>query len=242
MTTENVDMIFFGAHADDVEIGCGGTIVTMVGRGSKVGIVDLTRAEMGTRGTPEQRREESLESAAILGASFRETLDFGDGNLRHGREEEIEIIRILRSRRPAVIYAPWPDDRHPDHGRTGQLVTDAWFYSGLAKIDTGQAPHRPQVVIYYPQNYIQHPTFVVDVTAAFPKKMEALAAFRSQFYNPASNEPETWISQRSFIDMIEARARHFGTLAGAKLGEAFVTKQPPRIDDVIAAYRGRELS
>lgn len=235
-------MIFFGAHADDVEISSGGTVAESVRKGLKVGIVDLTRAEMGTRGTPEIRHRESLASMKTLGAHLRICFDFGDGNLRATREEELEIIRLLRRYRPSIVFAPHPDDRHPDHTRTGQLVTEASFYSGLAKIDTGQKAHRPQTVAYYMQNYVLHPTFVVDITRNYARKMKALTAYRSQFFNPGSDEPMTIIAKRSFTDMIAARARHFGALIGADYGEGFITKQPPRIDDIAAAYHGREVS
>jgi bacillithiol biosynthesis deacetylase BshB1 len=235
-------MIFFGAHADDVEISAGGTVAESVRKGLKVGIVDLTQAEMGTRGTPEIRYRESLKSMQSLGAHLRVRLDFGDGNLRASREEELEIIRLLRRYRPSMVFAPCPDDRHPDHTRTGRLVTEAAFYSGLAKIETGQKAHRPQAVAYYMQNYVLHPTFAVDITRSYERKMKALTAYRSQFFNPNSDEPMTIIAKRSFTDMIAARARHFGALIGAEYGEGFITKQPPRIDDIGAAYHGREVS
>lgn len=239
---ERVDVLAFGSHADDVELGCGGTVAEIVRQGQKVGIVDLTHAEMGTRGDSETRRKESLQAAKILGASFRERLDFGDGNLRHGRDEEMEIIRLIRRWKPSVLLAPWPDDRHPDHTRTGQLITDAWFYAGLVKIETGQKAHRPDIVAYYLQNYQIQPSFVVDVSRSYQRKMKAIGAYGSQFHDPESREPLTFIAKESFLPMIEARARHFGVLIGAEFGEAFVTKQPPRVDDLVAAYRGREVS
>lgn len=239
---ERVDILAFGAHADDVELGCGGTLAEAVRRGQKVGIVDLTRGEMGTRGTPETRRKESLRAAKVLGASFRERLDLGDGVLRSGPEEELEIIRIVRRWKPSILLAPWPDDRHPDHTRTGRLITDAWFYAGLVKVDTGQKAHRPDAVAYYLQNYQVQPSFVVDVSRSFQRKMKSLAAYDSQFHDPKSREPLTFIAKKSFLPMIEARARHFGALIGAEFGEAFATKQPPAVEDLVAAYRGREIS
>ncbi|MGK2857358.1 MAG: bacillithiol biosynthesis deacetylase BshB1 [Thermoanaerobaculia bacterium] len=241
MKNTKVDYLFFGAHPDDAEIGCGGSMLEAVAKGKKIALVDLTRGEMGTRGTPETRLHESLASARVLGALFRRQLDLGDGSLRSGRDEELEVISIIRKHRPSIVFAPWPDDRHPDHTRCGRLVTEASFYSGLAKIETGQAAHRPQTVVYYMQNYVQQPTFVVDTTASHKKKMEALRCYKSQFYNPKSKEKMTFIAKKSFIDMIEARARHFGAMIGAEFGEGFVTKQPPRVDDVVAAFRGREV-
>lgn len=241
MKNTKVDYLFFGAHPDDAEIGCGGTMLEAVAKGKKFGLVDLTRGEMGTRGTPETRLHESLEAARVLGALFRLQLDFGDGILRGGREEELEVVSIIRRHRPAIVFAPYPDDRHPDHTRTGRLVTEASFYAGLAKIETGQAAHGPQTVVYYMQNYVQQPTFVVDITTSQKKKMEALRCYKSQFYNPKSKEKMTFIAKKSFIDMIEARARHFGAMIGAEFGEGFLTKQPPRVDDVASAFRGREV-
>ena len=237
-----VDLLFFGAHPDDVELAAAGTIAAAVAQGQKAGIVDLTRGEMGTRGSPEVRARESDQAAGILGVSFRERLDFGDGNLRTGRDEEIELIRRIRAARPRVVIAPYPDDRHPDHTRAGQLITAAAFYAGLRKLDTGQPPHRPQAVLYYLQNYIQQPSFIVDVSRTWERKMAAIGAYASQFYNPNSPEPETFIARKSFLDAIEARARHFGEMIGVERGEPFISKQPPRIDDLVAAYRGREVS
>ena len=242
MRSQPVDYLFFGAHPDDVEIACGGSIARFVSEGRKVGIIDLTGGEMGTRGTPAQRLDESLAAARILGAIFRERMNFGDGNLRTGRDEELEVIDRIRRVRPAVVFAPYPDDRHPDHTRTGKLVTESAFYAGLAKIETNYPAHRPQIVAYYIQNYGFDPTFVVDVSATFAQKVKALRAYKSQFHNPRSREPMTMIAKKSFLQLIEGRARHFGGLIGAEFGEGFITKQPPRIDDVAAAYRGREVS
>lgn len=241
MSDVKLDILVFGAHADDVELACAGTVLRATKAGQKVGIIDLTMAEMGTRGDVETRRRESLESAEILGVELRERLDFGDGRMRAGEAEETELIRVIRRYRPEILIAPYPDDRHPDHTRTGQLVTDAWFYAGLVKRETGEPAHRPDAVLYYIQNYVQHPSFVVDITDHWEDRLRAIRAYRSQFHNPSSDEPETFISQKSFIDMIEARARHFGALIGVEFGEAYVTKQPPMVNDPVAAYRGREI-
>jgi bacillithiol biosynthesis deacetylase BshB1 len=237
---EEVDIIFFGAHPDDIELSCGGTIAKSVADGLRVGIVELTRGEMGTRGTPQIRRREAKNAARILGATFREQLDFGDGALRTGRDEELRLVEVIRRCHPKVIFTTWPDDRHPDHTRTGRLVAESAFYSGLRALNTGMPAHRPQVTIYYPQNYLVTPSFVIDVTKSWKTKMRAIAAFKSQFYDPKSKEPLTFISDKKFVQTIEARGRHFGALIGVEYGEAFMTKQPPKIDDVIAAYAGRE--
>lgn len=239
---QEVDYLFFGAHPDDVELSAGGTIARFVREGRRVGIVDLTRGEMGTRGTPQTRKREAAAAARILGCAFRQQLDFTDGGLRTGREQELELIAILRRCRPRVVFTAWPDERHPDHVRTGQVVTDASFYAGLKSLKSDLPEHRPQAVVYYMQNYLVPPSFVVDVTSTWKTKMRAVAAYKSQFHDPKSKAPKTFISDPKFLKMIEARGGHFGALIGAEYGEAFVTKQPPRIDDVIAAYGGREVS
>ncbi|HEX2835988.1 MAG TPA: bacillithiol biosynthesis deacetylase BshB1 [Thermoanaerobaculia bacterium] len=236
-----VDLIFFGAHPDDVELSVGGTVAKSVKDGLRVGIVDLTRGEMGTRGTPQIRRREAQNAARALGASFRTQLDFQDGNLQTGREQELQIIEILRTYRPKLVIAPWPDDRHPDHSRTGRIVTEASFYAGLRALETGLAAHRPQTVLYYVQNYMIPPSFVVDVSKHWKTKMKAVYAYKSQFHDPNSKEPATFISDPKFLAVIDARGRHFGALINVEFGEAFITKQPPKIDDMIAAYSGREI-
>ncbi len=236
-----VDILAFGAHADDIELFCGGTIAKAVKQGQNVGIVDLTRAEMGTRGAPEIRLRESKAAARILKARFRKRLDFGDGGLRRGREEELELIRLIREHRPSIVIAPYTEDRHPDHSRAGRLITDASFYSGLARIDTGQQAHRPQAVIYHMLTYAPDPSFVVDVTETWQTKMKAIRAYGSQFYNPESREKETILTQKHFLGRIEGRARHFGSMIGAEFGEPFFTIEPPAIADLVAAYSGREV-
>ena len=244
MPDHYVDYLFFGAHPDDVELGCGATIVKLVKSGATAGIIDLTYGEMGTRGTPAARKREAFNAARILGARFREQLALGDGALRTGRDEELQVVDVIRRHRPKVVFVMYPDDRHPDHTRTGRIVTEASFYAGLRRLERELPAHRPQAVVYYIQNYMFPPSFVVEVSATWKTKMRAVAAFKSQFYDPKSrvksDEPETFISSKTFIDLIEARGRHFGALIGSEYGEAFITKQPPQIDDVIAAYGGRE--
>lgn len=241
MSEAKLDILVFGAHADDVEIACGGTILRATTTGRAVGIVDLTHGEMGTRGDVETRRQESLAAAEILGVTVRERLDLGDGGMRDREQEETELIRVIRRYRPEIVIAPWPDDRHPDHTRAGRLVTDAWFYAGLVRRETEDPAHRPDAVIYYIQNYVPQPTLVVDVTDHWDARMRAVRAYRSQFHDPDSQEPETFISKKSFVDMIEARARHFGALIGREYGEGYITKQPPMVNDLVEAYRGREI-
>ena len=235
-----IDILFISAHPDDTELSCGGTIARMAKEGRRVGMIDLTKGEMGTRGTPATRRREAASAARILGALFREQLDFPDGNLQLGREWEMKIIDVIRRTRPAIVVAPWFDDRHPDHSRAGRIITDASFYAGLKAIENGVAAHRPQAVLYYMQNYVMPPSFVIDVTPFWKTKMRAIAAFKSQFHDPKSKEPNTFISDPKFLSMIEARSRHWGAMIGVEYGEAYVSKQPPQIDDIAAAYRERE--
>lgn len=235
-----VDILAISAHADDVELTCAGTLIQMHERGYRFGIVDLTRGEMGTRGSAEIRAKEAARAAEILGAEFRDTLDLGDGGLRHGREEELAVIDVIRREKPRILLTPYPEDRHPDHRRAGALVTDAAFYAGLRKLETAHPAHRPQQTIFFGTWEVQKPMFVVDVTPAIEKRREAILAYRSQFYDPASTEPETMLSQKGFLDMIEARLRDFGALIGTEFGEGFVTRRPPRLGDIVAAFQGFE--
>ena len=161
--------------------------------------------------------------------------------LSHTAGNREQIIEILRHRRPKLVIGPWPDDRHPDHTRTGRIVTEASFYAGLKSLKTDLPAHRPQTVAYYLQNYMVTPSFVVDVRKSWQTKMKAVLAYKSQFHDPHSSEPATFISDPKFLEMIDARGKHFGALIGVQYGEAFVTKQPPKIDDVIGAYSGREI-
>jgi N-acetylglucosamine malate deacetylase 1 len=235
-----VDVLAIAAHPDDVELTCGGTLVTLKSRGRRFGIVDLTHGEMGTRGDAARREEEARRAAEILGAEFRETLDFGDGGLRHTRENELALIDVIRRERPRLVLTSYPKDRHPDHARAGVLVTDAAFYAGLRKLDTRHAAHRPQQTLYFSTAFLHEPTFVVDVTAAIEKRRAAILVFSSQLHDPSSREPQTMLSQQSFLDTIDARARHFGFLIGVEFGEGFVSMRPPRIDDPIEAFEGFE--
>ncbi len=239
--SDNVDLLFIAAHPDDLELSCGATIAKFVADGVLCGMLELTKGEMGTRGTPQIRAREARNAAKILGVAFREQLDFGDGGLRTGREEELELIDFIRRSRPKLVFAPIPDERHPDHVRTGEIATDASFYAGLRQVHTKFPAHRPQAVIYYMQNYVMPPSFVVDVSVYWKTKMKAIGAFKSQFFDPKSQEPKTNLADKKFLEMIDARGKHFGAMIGVQYGEAYLTKQPPRVDDVINAYSGREL-
>jgi bacillithiol biosynthesis deacetylase BshB1 len=235
-----VDVLAIAAHPDDVELTCGGTLASLKARGYRFGIVDLTRGEMGTRGTPETRAAEAKRAAEILGADFRTALDLGDGGLRRGREEELAVIDVIRREKPRLIFTPYPDDRHPDHRRAGQIVTDAAYYAGLRRLATAHPAHRPQATLYFSTFEVHQPDFLVDVTAVIEVRRAAMRAFVSQFHDPNSKEPLTMLAQQSFLDTIEARARHFGSMINVEFAEGFKSRFPPRIEDLVKAFEGHE--
>ena len=236
----SVDLLAVAAHPDDIELTCAGTLLRAAASGRRFGIVDLTRGEMGTRGTPQSRAGEARRAGEILGAEFRENLALTDGGLERNRESEMALIEVIRREKPRIVLTSYPDDRHPDHRRAGELVTDAAYYAGLRKIETAHPAHRPQQTLYFSTAYVHTPSFVVDVTPFMERRREAIRAFASQFHDPSSGEPETFLSQKTFLEMIEARARHFGFLIGVEFGEGFVSKRPPRLDDLIPAFEGFE--
>jgi bacillithiol biosynthesis deacetylase BshB1 len=236
----NVDALAIAAHPDDVEMCCAGTLAKLKAAGRSFGVLDLTRGEMGTRGDSEVRDAEARRAAEILGASFRKSLDFGDGGLRTGRSEEDALIDAIRRYRPRIIFTSYPEDRHPDHVRAGQIVADAAFYAGLRKRETAHPAHRPQQVLFFSTMYYHTPSFVVDVSATYHLRRDAILAFSSQFHNPGSSEPETMLSAEKFLKEIEARARHYGQMTGVEFGEGFISKRPVRIDDPLAAFEGYE--
>ncbi len=230
--SEKLDVVAIGAHPDDVELGCGGTVARLTGSGRAVGIVHLTRGEAGTRGTPEERELEARAAAAELGVEAIEFLHCGDGGLRRGRDEEDALIAVLRRWRPDLVLGPSPADRHPDHGRAHRLVADAAFYAGLARRGTGE-PHRPAAVHSYMQHDPFEPRFVVDVTPVWERKLAALGAYRSQLHQPGESrdEPATKVASEEFRHAVEGRARHFGLTIGAEFGEPFWTPLPLAVTD-----------
>ena len=236
----NVDLLAIAAHPDDIELCCAGTLAKLARSGKTFAILDLTRGEMGTRGTAEVRDREARRAAEILGAAARESLDFGDGMLRTGREEEDLLIDAIRRYRPRIVLTSYPEDRHPDHARCGRLVAEAAFYAGIRKRETAHPAHRPQQVLFFSTMHYHAPTFVVDVTETHELKMDAVRAFASQFHNPDSREPETMLSAEKFLKEIEARARHFGQMTGVEFGEGFISRRPPRIADLFEAFDGYE--
>lgn len=226
-----VDILAVGVHPDDVELSCSGTLLRHIDQGKKVGLLDLTRGELGTRGTAEIRDQEALDSARLMGAAFRENLQMADGFFQYSEENLLKIIRVIRASQPAIVLANSLQDRHPDHGRAAKLVADACYYSGLAKIvtrdeaDQVQERWRPGAVYHFIQDYNLKPDFVVDITPYMDKKMELVLAFRSQFFNPEAaeyaEELDTPISGRQFVDFLRAKAATYGRPAGFDYGEGF---------------------
>jgi bacillithiol biosynthesis deacetylase BshB1 len=227
-----VDVLAFGAHPDDVELGCGGTLAKLVREGKRVAIVHLTAGEAGTRGTAAERKAEAAAAGAVLGATEVVVLDCGDGDLRTGTAEVDAVVAVLRRLRPHVVLAPPPSDRHPDHGRAHRLVVDASFYAGLARRGSG-TPHRPAALFWYMQHDDFRPDFVVDVSADWETKERALSAYPSQLHVPGGStvsggeaNPATKVATPAFRQAIEGRARHFGQIVGVERAEAFASRQP----------------
>lgn len=234
-----LDLLVITVHPDDAELACGGTILKHVDMGRRVGVVDLTRGELGTRGTPELRLEEAGRAAEILGLAVRDNLKLRDGFFRNNEEHQLAVIRAVRKYRPEIIISNALFDRHPDHGRAGDLVNDAVFLSGLRKIVTEedgveQLPHRPRLLLQSIQDQYIKPDIVVDVSAQWEDKIRAIKAFGSQFYSESyrSDEPQTYISNPDFMDYIESRAREYGKYIGAKYGEGFTCRRLLGVDDL----------
>jgi bacillithiol biosynthesis deacetylase BshB1 len=236
-----LDVLAIGAHPDDVELGCGGTLALLARQGRRVGILHLTRGERGTRGTPEGRQAEAEQAAAALGAAAMDFLDCGDGGLRTGPAEEDSLIAKLREWAPDLVLAPTPHDRHPDHTRAHQLVEAACFYAGLRNRGTG-TPHRPAALFAYMQHDPFDPSFIVDVTAVWEVKLESLRAYRSQLHQSDKDEkdgaPMTKVATPEFRLAVEGRARHFGLLIGAAFGEPFWSRLPLAVADPLALLPG----
>lgn len=225
-----IDILAIGAHPDDIELGCGGTILNEIHKGKKVGLIDLTAGELGTRGSVEKRKQESYKASKILGVDFRLNLGMKDGFIKNDEKSQIQIIRFIRKYQPDLIICNAPDDRHVDHAEASKLVVSSSFLSGLVKINTNldnnnQNPWRPNNVYHYIQWKNLEPTFVVDISQHIEKKMEAVLSYDSQFYNPKSEEPDTLISSEKFLDSITARSADFGRLIGVEHAEGFISNK-----------------
>lgn len=232
-----LDLLAIAAHPDDVELCCSGTLSKQIKGGSRVGIVDMTQGEMGTRGSAEIRLQEAEDSARALGLELRENLKMDDAFFQNDREHQLRIIEVIRRYRPRIILSNAIKDRHPDHGRAARLVSDAVFYAGLPKVHLGGPAKdleawRPDMLLHFIQDRYIEPDLVVDISDHFEKKMETIRCFRSQFYDPRSDEPETPLSRPDFLEFVEARAREFGRPVGAEFGEGFTVERPIGVPDL----------
>lgn len=224
--------MFIGSHPDDIELNCGGTVLKLAESGKNVGIIDLTEGELSTRGNRRSRVMETLAASKLMGISFRENLKIRDGNIELNKINREKIIRVLRKYKPGIVFAPYPNDRHPDHIYAGNLIRESVFYSGLMKIRTGNLKaYRPGKLYFY-RSAIDIPvSFIFDVSSVFKKKLEVLKCYGTQFYDPESKEPETFISSSNFMNEIESRARHYGFKIGAEYGEPYFSYDAIRIND-----------
>ena len=223
-----LDVLAIGVHPDDVELGCSGTLLVALSEGKKVGIVDLTRGELGTRGSAEIRKTEAANAAKILGVHVRENIGLADGFFLNDEVHQRKVIMIIRKYQPEIILCNAPEDRHPDHGRSSKLVSDAAFLSGLRKIETefdgvNQEAWRPKYVFHYLQDRFLQPHFVVDVSDHMDKKIESILSYNTQFYNPDLDEPQTYISSPDFMESVKARAMMLGKRIGVKYAEGYVS-------------------
>ncbi len=223
-----LDILAFGAHPDDVELSCSGVLLLERNNGKKVGIIDLTEGELGTRGSVESRYEEARNAAEIIGVAIRENLQLADGFFLNDKESQLKVIQTIRNYCPDIIICNAPEDRHPDHGKGSALVTDAAFLSGLSKIETSlngiaQKAWRPKYVLNYIQDRYLEPDFVVDISSVFDKKIEAIRAYKTQFHHPGIEGPQTYISTPAFLDGVIHRHEMFGKMIGVKFAEGFIS-------------------
>lgn len=226
----NLDVLVFGAHPDDAELAMGGTIAKLSKQNYKVGIVDLTRGELGTRGTAETRQREAFQAGIILKIASRENLSIPDGDIKKNKENLYKVIMAIRKYRPKIVFAPYKNDRHPDHINTSILVKQACFYAGLPKIktfdkETLQPSFRPAKLFYFMQTYTFVPSFIIDISDVYDCKMDAVKAYATQFYDPKSTEPETFISRPEFLQYLESRASFYGFKIGKTYGEPFASEE-----------------
>ena len=231
----NLDVLIFAAHPDDAELSMGGTIAKLKQNGYKVGIIDLTRGELGTRGTAETRQREAFNAAIVLQIDIRENLEIPDGDIKISKENLMKIIIAIRKFKPKLLFAPYFNDRHPDHIDASNLVKRAMFSSGLSKIKTfdkevPQNHYRPDKLYYYMQTYTFDPTFIVDISETFEQKMRSVECYSTQFHNPKSTEPETFISRPEFINYIKSRAEYYGFSISKKYGEPFYCEEKMELD------------
>ena len=236
-----LDILVMAAHPDDAELSCSGTILSYIAQGKKVGIVDFTRGEMGTRGTPEIRLQESNDATKILGLHARENLGLADGFFQNDQASQIILMEVIRRYRPEIVLANALEDRHPDHGKGAKLAIDACFLSGLRMIHTidshsksEQAAWRPKHVYHYIQDRYLEPDFVIDITEHWETKEQSIRAFKSQFFDPTSKEPNSYISSPDFLSFIQARAQEMGHKIGVKYGEGFQSQKTMQVKNLFS--------
>lgn len=234
-----LDVLAIGAHPDDIELACGGTVAKLVLQGKKVGILDLTQGELGTRGSRDIRHEEAAHAAKILGVHIRENLELPDGNIEIDKENRLKVMTMIRRYQPEILIIPHQLDRHPDHEHAHFLTKEAWYYAGLEKIQTYdegklQQPFRPKKYFHFMQRFGFPPSFIVDISEQFEIRMNAVRAFSSQFYNPLSQERETLLSRPDFLEHIETRLRHWGNQIGVRFGEPFYSPETIGIRDIFS--------
>ena len=233
-----LDVLAIGAHPDDVELGCSGVLIKEVRKGNKVGIIDLTQGELGTRGTIETRYQEAADAAKIIGVHVRENLKMRDGFFVNDEAHQLRVIQALRKYRPEIVIGNILDDRHPDHGKGGKLIYDACFLSGLKQIKTlddegkEQEKWRPKYLLHYLQDRFYEPDVIVDISDVWEQRLESIKAYKTQFHNPESNEPQTYISSPEFLEAIIARARLLGKRIGVQFAEGFISKENIGIADL----------
>ncbi|MEK7483696.1 MAG: bacillithiol biosynthesis deacetylase BshB1 [Planctomycetota bacterium] len=236
-----IDVLAFGAHPDDVEIQCGGTLLKMHSLGYTTGIADLTRGEMGTRGTPEERQLEAEASAKILKLTFRENLELPDGHLQVTEAFRQKVALLLRKHRPKILLAPYFKDSHPDHAYGGKLVFEGAFIAGLRKYDLPDEAYRPATILYYPSHYEFSPSFVIDITPFYSEKLKAVYCYQSQLYQAKSQEPSTNISSPDFQERLDLRSRYYGESIGVRYGEPFWVHQLVPVEDPVALFGEKRL-
>jgi len=225
-----LDVMAIGVHPDDVELSCAGVLLVEKKNGKKTGIIDLTQGELGTRGTAQTRKEEAAASAKILALDVRENLGLRDGFFQNNEEDQLKVIAAIRKYQPEVIMCNAPEDRHPDHGRSARLVSDACFLSGLRKVETTvdgqrQEAWRPKYVLHYIQDRFLQPNFVIDISEVMETKLDSIKAYGTQFHNPDLNEPQTYISTPDFLESVIYRSKMMGKMIGVKYGEGFISEK-----------------
>ena len=233
-----LDVLAIGSHPDDVELGCSGILIKEVKRGKKVGILDLTQGELGTRGTVETRYEEAANAAMIMGISVRENLKLRDGFFKNDEENQMLVIKAIRKYQPELVIGNILEDRHPDHGRGGWLIYDACFFSGLRQVKTfddngnEQEKWRPKMLLHYIQDRFYEPDIIIDISDVWEQRMEAIRAYKTQFYDPSSNEPQSYLSSPEFLEFLTARARVLGKRIGVKYAEGLLSKKSIGLNDL----------